>query len=105
MVLLRSLVCTALLGLSAGGSADAAVILDGSSVARYNSSIGTSLDTLGTLDPFPCANIACGDATVSFPTAPNLSGAAGVLGDWLTNPSSPGDSIDLGDQHGNGDRL
>ncbi len=90
MVLLRSLVCTALLGLSAGGSADAAVILDGSSVARYNSSIGTSLDTLGTLDPFPCANIACGDATVSFPTAPNLSGAAGVLGDWLTNPASPG---------------
>ncbi len=90
MVLLRSLVCTALLGLSAVGSADAAVILDGSSLGRYNASIGTSLDTLGMSDPFPCANIACGDATVSFPTAPNLSAAAAVLGDWLTNPASPG---------------
>jgi len=76
----------------AAGSADAALILDSSSLGRYNASIGTSLDTLGVLDPFPCANIACGDATVSFPAAPDLSAAAVVLGDWLTNPASPGGS-------------
>jgi len=93
MAQLRSFVSATLLGLSfAASSASAAVILDGSSVGRYNSSIGTSLDTLGTMDPFPCANIACGDATVSFPTAPDLSAAAGVLGNWLTEPASPGGS-------------
>ena len=93
MVQLRSLICTLLLGLSvSASSADAAVILDNSSLGRYNASIGTSLDTLGNLDPFPCANVACGDATVSFPTEPNLSAAAGVLGNWLTNPASPGGS-------------
>jgi hypothetical protein len=73
-------------------SADAALILDNSSLGRYNASIGTSLDTLGVSDPFPCANVACGDLTVSFPTAPDLSAATGVLGNWLTNPASPGGS-------------
>ena len=91
MIQLRSLISATLLGMSmAAGSADAALILDSSSLGRYNSSIGLSLDTSGTSDPFPCANIACGDTTVSFPTAPDLSAAAGVLGDWLTNPASPG---------------
>jgi PEP-CTERM motif len=93
MVQLRSLVCTTLLGLSvAASSADAAIILNNSSLGRYNASIGTSLDTMGAMDPFPCANVVCGDATVSFPTAPNLSAAALVLGNWLTNPASPGGS-------------
>lgn len=77
------------LGLAAG-SANAGVILDNSGLGRYNNSIGTSLDTSGSLDLFPCANVACGDATVTFATAPNLSAAAGVLGDWLANPAGPG---------------
>jgi hypothetical protein len=74
------------------GSAQADVILTNSSAGRYNASIGTSLDTSGLLDPFPCANVACGDETVSYPTAPNLSAAAGVLGSWLTTPATPGGS-------------
>ncbi len=93
MTQFRSLVSATVLGLSlAAGSAHADVILGSSSLGRYNAAIGTSLDTSGVNDPFPCANVACGDLTVSFPTAPDLSAASGVLGDWLTNPSSPGGS-------------
>lgn len=93
MIQLRSLAFATLIGLgTVVGSAHAGVILGNSSLGRYNASIGTSLDTSGALDPFPCANIGCGDATVSFPTAPNLSAAAGVLGNWLSNPASPGGS-------------
>ena len=91
MIRLRSLVSAALVFTTlAAGSAHADVILSTSSVGRYNASIGTSLDTSGTLDPFPCANVACGDATVSFATAPNLSAASIALGSWLSNPASPG---------------
>jgi hypothetical protein len=72
------------------GSAESALILSNSSTGLYNSGIGTSLDTNGTTDPFPCANVACGDLTVSYPTAPNLSAAASSLGAWLTNPTAPG---------------
>jgi hypothetical protein len=93
MAQIRSLVCTALLGLSvAFSSADAAIILDNSSLGRYNAALGTSLDTMGNMDPFPCANVACGDLTVNFPAAPDLSAAAGVLGNWLISPGSPGGS-------------
>lgn len=93
MTRFRSLVSATLLGLSvAAGSAHADVILGSSSLGRYNASIGILLDTSGVLDPFPCANVACGDSTVSYPAAPDLSAAAGVLGNWLTNPSSPGGS-------------
>ncbi len=96
MLKVCTLVCATVLGLSiAANSADAALILDNTSPGRYNSSIGTSLDTLGISDPFPCANVACGDTTVSFATAPDLSAAAGVLGNWLTNPASPGGSWTL----------
>ena len=72
------------------GSAECALILNNSSTGLYNSGIGTLLDTLGTTDPFPCANSGCGDLTLSFPTAPDLSAAAGPLGAWLTNPTAPG---------------
>jgi len=34
--------------------------------------------------PFPVSN----DSTASFPTAPNLSAASSILGNWLTNPAS-----------------
>jgi PEP-CTERM motif len=76
----------------AAAPAQADIILTNASQGRYNAAIGTSLDTAGVSDPFPCANVACGDTTVSFPTAPNLTAAAGVLGNWLTNPASPGGS-------------
>ena len=93
MIQVRSLVSAALLVTTlAAGSAHADTILSTSSLGRYNASIGTLLDTSGTLDPFPCANVACGDATVSYPTAPNLSAAAGALGTWLSTPASPGGS-------------
>lgn len=71
-------------------ASQATIILDNSSQGLYNSGIGTLLDTLGTTDPFPCANIACGDLTLSFPAAPNLSAASAPLGAWLTNPTAPG---------------
>jgi len=70
--------------------ASAAVILSNGSSGFYNSGLGISLDTSGVSDPFPCANIACGDATVSYPTAPNLSAAAATLGTWLTNAAPTG---------------
>ncbi len=71
-------------------AANAVVILNNSSTGYYNSGLGTSLDTLGVNDPFPCANVACGDATLNFPTAPNLSAAAGALGTWLTTAPPTG---------------
>lgn len=76
----------------AAAPAHADIILTNASQGRYNAAIGTSLDTAGASDPFPCANVACGDTTVAFPTAPNLTAAAGVLGNWLTSPASPGGS-------------
>lgn len=79
------------LGLAAG-AANAAVILDNNSMGRYNASIGTTLDTSGVSDPFPCANVLCGDLTVNFASAPDLSAAASALGDWLTTPAAPGGS-------------
>jgi hypothetical protein len=85
----------AALALVVGASyATAAVIIDGSTQGRYNG-LGLLLDT-GTApdptntDPFPCANVGCGDLTVAFPTAPDLSAASAALGDWLTTPDTPG---------------
>ncbi len=82
VVCLAATVCTA----------QAAVVLNNSSLGFYNASIGTLLDTNGTNDPFPCANVACGDTTVTFASAPSLSAAAAVLGNWLTTPATPGGS-------------
>lgn len=73
-------------------SAGAAVVLDNSSTGRYNNALGTLLDTTGVNDPFPCADGVCGDVTISFATAPNLSAASAVLGNWLLNPAAPGAS-------------
>lgn len=77
----------ALFGMSA---AQAVVILNDASTGYYNNGLGTSLDTFGASDPFPCANVACGDAALNFPAAPNLSAAAGALGSWLTNSAPTG---------------
>ena len=56
----------------------------------YNNGLGTVLDTSGVNDPFPCANVVCGDNTVNYATAPNLSAAAAQLGTWLTNDAPAG---------------
>lgn len=70
--------------------ANAVTILNDASPGYYNSGLGTLLDTTGVTDPFPCANVGCGDLTLSFPSAPNLSAAAGPLGTWLTNAAPTG---------------
>jgi hypothetical protein len=88
---LQSLLALATVALAAQ-SAQAALILNSASLGRYNAAIGTSLDTNGVNDPFPCANVGCGDNTVSYASAPDLSAAAGVLGAWLTTPAAPGGS-------------
>jgi hypothetical protein len=88
----RALFATAVALVLAASSASAAVILDNTSTGRYNSALGMLLDTLGANDPFPCANVACGDSTASFPTAPSLAAAAVPLGNWLTTPAAPGGS-------------
>lgn len=82
-----------LVALSLGSAAaSAVVIIDNSSQGYYNAGLNTSLDTNGVNDPFPCANVACGDATVTYPTAPDLSAGAGALGTWLTNAAPTGGS-------------
>lgn len=71
-------------------ASQAAVILNTASLGLYNSGIGTSLDTNNNNDPFPCANGACGDLTLNFATAPDLTAASAALGSWLSTPSNPG---------------
>lgn len=84
----RALAAAALMFATA--TASAAVILNNASTGRYNDAIGMSLDTFGAMDPFPCANVACQDNEVTYPTAPDLSAASAALGSWLTNPAAPG---------------
>ena len=87
----RTIVALALGSLAAVSlAARSATILDNSSLGYYNAGLGTSLDTLSFTGPFPCANISCGDLTLSFPAAPNLSAASGALGNWLTSSAPTG---------------
>ena len=73
-------------------------IVDNATLGYYNSGLGTLLDTSGVSDPFPCANVGCGDSTISFATAPNLSAAAGSLGTWLTSGAPVGGAWSAGPQ-------
>lgn len=82
----------AALALVTTSASQAAEILNTGSLGYYNSGLGTILDTSGVNDPFPCANVACGDATVTYATAPNLSAGAAALGSWLTNAPPSGGS-------------
>lgn len=52
----------------------------------YNNSIGTLLNGTngGESGPFPVSN----DSNLNFPTAPDLSAASSVLGNWLTDPGN-----------------
>ena len=87
--LIASIVAGAL-SMTAMLPASAALIIDNTTTGNYNAGLGTSLDTLGVNDPIPCANVGCGDATLSFGSAPNLGAASVALGAWLTTPAAPG---------------
>jgi len=67
-------------------SAHAVVLVTTSDPGFYNDSIGTALNTVidDATTPFPTTN----DDAVSFPAAPDISAASGVLGNWLTTPAS-----------------
>jgi hypothetical protein len=67
----------------------AVTLVQTSDPGYYNNSIGNLLNLSNTgtdtcAEPFPTGN----DCTTTYPTAPNLSAASGVLGNWLTNPGS-----------------
>jgi len=64
----------------------AVVLVQTNDPGFYNNSIGTLLNLTngGETGPFPISN----DGSYTYPTAPDLSAASGVLGNWLTNPLS-----------------
>jgi len=67
--------------------ASAAVLVQTNDPGWYNNDIGTllNLSNTGTDDasePFPVNN----DSTATFPTAPDLSAAGAILGNWLSDP-------------------
>lgn len=80
----KALVALALLAPLAAVPAQAVTLVTTSDPGYYNDSIGTVLNLTngGETGPFPVFN----DSTLSFPTAPDLSAAAGILGNWLTDP-------------------
>ncbi len=67
-------------------SVRAVTLVQTSDPGFYNNNLGTILNGTngGETGMFPVTN----DATLSFPTAPDLSVASGILGNWLTNPLS-----------------
>jgi len=62
------------------------VLVETSDPGYYNDNLGTILNGTngGESGPFPVSN----DSNLTFPTAPDLSAADAILGDWLTNPFS-----------------
>jgi hypothetical protein len=70
---------------SPGLCAPVVTVIDGTTLGYYNNAIGTTLD--GTSYLFPAANtVGSGEPSIHSAPAPDLSAAAGILGDWLTNP-------------------
>jgi hypothetical protein len=86
---LKLLLASTVLGLVSMG-AHAVPIVTNSTQGYYNNGLGQLLDTAGISDPFPCANVGCGDITITYASAPNLSAAAAPLGTWLTNAAPVG---------------
>ncbi|EPX58936.1 hypothetical protein D187_003651 [Cystobacter fuscus DSM 2262] len=61
------------------------LLVNGSTPAYYNASLGTTLD--GTQRQFPLADLASGDPLIHGSAEPNLSPVAPLLGNWLSaNP-------------------
>lgn len=68
-------------------SSAAVVLVQTADPGFYNNSIGTTLNLSNTgidncAEPFPISN----DCGTTYPTAPNLSAASSILGNWLTDP-------------------
>jgi len=82
---MRIILLAATLALSSAANA-AVILVQTNDPGFYNNSLGTVLnDTNGgntSTGYFPTSN----DATVSFPVAPDLSAAASILGNWLSDP-------------------
>ena len=84
---LLTLLAVGMLLVTLTGMANAITLISDSSTGYYNSSLGTILDN--TSANFPGANISTGDPIYNnISPAPNLSAAATMLGNWLTNPTS-----------------
>ncbi len=66
--------------------APSVTLVDGTTLGYYNNSVGTVLDGTSSLFPIPWP--AGGDPSITAALAPDLTPAAGILGDWLTNPDS-----------------
>ena len=66
--------------------APSVTVIDGTTSAYYNNAIGTTLD--GTSVLFPVANTLSSEPAIHSAPEPDLSAAAGILGDWLANPDS-----------------
>ena len=67
------------------------VLLDDSSLGYYNNSLGTVLDRTNPYAStylFPGPDVTDGDPLINGAPEPDLSAAAGVLGDWLASPAS-----------------
>lgn len=74
-----------LVALALPTAANALVLLvQTSDPGYYNNNLGTILNGTngGESGPFPVTN----DSNLSFPSAPDLSAAAGILGNWLSDP-------------------
>lgn len=72
-------------------SAASVTLVDGTTPGYYNNTPGTILDHTNSYDGtflFPGANLADGDPLIPAAPEPDLTAAAGFLGDWLTNPGS-----------------
>jgi hypothetical protein len=66
-------------------------VIDGTTTGYYNDVIGTTLDgsnAYGTTHLFPGADMSEGDPLIPAAPEPDLSAAAAILGDWLTNPAA-----------------
>jgi hypothetical protein len=62
------------------------VLVDDTTPGHYNAALGTALDE--TQAQFPCADVLCGDPTISPAPEPDLSTVSATLGDWLASPRS-----------------
>jgi hypothetical protein len=66
--------------------APSVTLIDGTTLGSYNDSLGTILD--GTSSLFPVADTISSEPTIHSAPEPDLSAAAGILGDWLNHPES-----------------
>jgi hypothetical protein len=75
---------------AAATPASAVVIIDASTSGAYNASLGTILDCGAACgNEFPLANIGSGDPILTAAAAPDLTAAAPILGNWLSNTATP----------------